>query len=69
MCTEVIIEKEAKQTTDSVANVSVPRGLIYDRYNRVIVNNVPLRAITYTRTKNSTDKERLELAKKLAKTH
>lgn len=59
--------KEAKQTTDSVVNVSVPRGLIYDRYNRVIVNNVPLRAITYTRTKNSTDKERLELAKKLAK--
>jgi cell division protein FtsI/penicillin-binding protein 2 len=59
--------KEAEQVTGSTVNIPVPRGVIYDRYNRVVVNNKPLRTITYTRMKDSTNEKRLALAKKLAK--
>lgn len=60
-------KKEVARTNDSVVSSPVPRGLIYDRYNRVMVNNVPLRTITYTRSKSSTSEERLKLARQLAK--
>ncbi|WP_028401196.1 peptidoglycan D,D-transpeptidase FtsI family protein [Ectobacillus panaciterrae] len=60
-------KKEVARTNDSVVSNPVPRGLIYDRYNRVMVNNVPLRTITYTRSKSSTSAERLKLARQLAK--
>ncbi len=39
---------------------------MYDRYNRVIVDNTPLNTITYARFQGNTTEERLRIAKKLA---
>ena len=39
---------------------------MYDRYNRVIVDNTSLNTITYTRFQGNTAEERLRIAKKLA---
>lgn len=47
-------------------NGTPPRGKIYDRYRNVIVDNVPLNAITYTRTQTTKPKEMLKVAEKLA---
>jgi penicillin-binding protein A len=58
--------KEVERTENVTVSTPVPRGKIYDRYNRVIVDNVPLNAITYTRTQTTTPQETLEIAQKLA---
>ncbi|TMU87463.1 penicillin-binding protein 2 [Bacillus sp. BHET2] len=47
-------------------NGTPPRGKIYDRYRNVIVDNVPLNAITYTRTQTTKPKNMLKVAKSLA---
>ncbi len=47
-------------------NGTPPRGKIYDRYRNVIVDNVPLNAITYTRTQTTKPKDMLKVAEKLA---
>ncbi|MBV6685148.1 penicillin-binding protein 2 [Bacillus sp. JRC01] len=47
-------------------NGNPPRGKIYDRYRNVIVDNVPMNAITYTSTQSTTSKDMLKVAKKLA---
>jgi penicillin-binding protein A len=59
--------KEVERTEDVTVSTPVPRGKIYDRYNRVIVDNVPLNAITYTRTKTTTPEDTLTIARRLAK--
>jgi len=59
--------KEVERTENVTVSTSVPRGKIYDRYNRVIVDNIPLNAITYTRAQTTSPEETLEIAKKLAK--
>ncbi|WP_077308644.1 peptidoglycan D,D-transpeptidase FtsI family protein [Terribacillus halophilus] len=60
---QAVLEK----TTNDIAEISVPRGMIYDSEGKVIVGNEPVYSITYTPPKNgdSAD-ERLELAKQLA---
>jgi penicillin-binding protein A len=58
--------KEVERTENITVSTPVPRGKIYDRYHRVIVDNVPLNAITYTRTQTTTPKETLKIARKLA---
>jgi cell division protein FtsI/penicillin-binding protein 2 len=59
--------KEVQRTENVKAtNGSPPRGKIYDRYRNVIVDNVPLNAITYTRTQSTKPDEMLKVAKKLA---
>ncbi|WP_306471863.1 penicillin-binding protein 2 [Bacillus sp. AFS015802] len=47
-------------------NGTPPRGKIYDRYRNVIVDNVPLNAITYTRTQTTKPKDMLKVAEKLS---
>ena len=47
-------------------NTSVPRGRIFDRIGRVLVDNEPKNAITYTKTTSTSSKEMLEIAEKLA---
>ncbi|MCA1058781.1 penicillin-binding protein 2 [Rossellomorea aquimaris] len=47
-------------------NGTPPRGKIYDRYRNVIVDNVPLNAITYTRTQTTKPKDMLKVAETLA---
>lgn len=47
-------------------NTSVPRGRIFDRDGRILVDNEPKNAITYTKTSKTTTSEMLEVAEKLA---
>lgn len=61
-----IIKMRLKKENSTVSN-PVPRGKIFDRYGRPVVDNNPVRTITFTRMKGSTSEERLETAKKLAK--
>ncbi|TXK90002.1 penicillin-binding protein, partial [Parageobacillus sp. SY1] len=59
--------KEAERTEDEIVSTPVPRGKIYDRFHRVIVDNIPRNAITYTRSKTTKPEDTLEVARKLAK--
>ena len=47
-------------------NTSVPRGRMYDRYGRILVDNQPENAITYTKMQTTTTEEMLEIAEQLA---
>ena len=44
-------------------NTSVPRGRMYDRYGRILVDNHPENAITYTKMQTTTTEEMLDIAK------
>ncbi|HDX9707758.1 TPA: penicillin-binding protein 2 [Bacillus thuringiensis] len=54
-----------KKENPTISN-PVPRGKIFDRYGRPIVDNAAIRTITFTKMKKSTAEGRLEIAKKLA---
>ena len=56
-----------QQTEEITVNTSVPRGRIYDRQGRVLVDNKPKNAITYTKLQSTTSDEMLSTARKLAK--
>lgn len=58
--------KEVSKTESDYARLPAPRGKMYDRYNRVVVDNVSVPAITYTVDKTTTPKEKLETASKLS---
>ncbi|MGG0187086.1 peptidoglycan D,D-transpeptidase FtsI family protein [Bacillus rhizoplanae] len=60
-------KNEVAKKENSTVSTPVPRGKIYDRYGRAVVDNTPLRTITYTRMKGSKPEERLETAKQLSK--
>ena len=47
-------------------NTSVPRGRILDRYGRILVDNVPENAITYTKLPSTKRAEMVEIAEQLA---
>ncbi|KOY80872.1 penicillin-binding protein 2 [Lysinibacillus macroides] len=47
-------------------NTSVPRGRMYDRYGRILVDNHPENAVTYTKMQTTTTEEMLKIAEKLA---
>jgi len=57
--------REIERTEDVTVNNPVPRGKMYDRTGKVIVDNVPENAITYTNT-GATQKQMLEVAEVLA---
>ncbi|MFD3449272.1 peptidoglycan D,D-transpeptidase FtsI family protein [Microbacteriaceae bacterium 4G12] len=59
-------KKEVERTMNAAVNTSVPRGKMYDCYHRIIVDNKPLRTITYTRMKGSKVEDRLKVAEQLA---
>ncbi|WP_283249428.1 penicillin-binding protein 2 [Bacillus sp. FJAT-49736] len=59
-------KRELERTDDVTVNTSVPRGKIYDRNHKLIVGNKPLNAITYTRSKTTSQQEILDEARKLA---
>jgi penicillin-binding protein A len=56
---------QAKKTDVTPVSYSVPRGKIYDTNNKLVVYNIPEKAIIYTPPKNPQPGELLELAKKL----
>ncbi|RFU64295.1 penicillin-binding protein 2 [Peribacillus saganii] len=59
--------REIERTEDITVNNPVPRGKMFERNGKIIVDNVPLDAITYTRYQGTKTEEMLETAEKLAK--
>ncbi|PAE42389.1 peptidoglycan D,D-transpeptidase FtsI family protein [Bacillus sp. 7884-1] len=59
-------KRELERKEDITINNPVPRGKMFDSNYRVIVDNVPKRAITYTNM-GASQKEMLDTADKLAK--
>ncbi|NSL50440.1 peptidoglycan D,D-transpeptidase FtsI family protein [Calidifontibacillus erzurumensis] len=59
-------KKELERTENIIVENPVPRGKIYDRKWRTIVDNEPVNAIVYSRMPGTSQKERLEVATKLA---
>ncbi|WP_019413691.1 penicillin-binding protein 2 [Paenisporosarcina sp. TG20] len=55
-----------ERTEEVSVNSSVPRGRIYDSVGRVLVDNEPKNAITYTKLQTTKQGEMLTIAKKLA---
>jgi len=60
-------ENEINRTIQDTTNIPVPRGKIYDRNLKTMVDNKPLYSITYTPEKNVQAEKRLEVAEELAK--
>lgn len=60
-------KREIERTEDITINNPVPRGKMFDRNGKIIVDNTPQNAITYTKYQGTDQKEMLEVAKKLAK--
>ncbi|AJD91465.1 hypothetical protein JMA_21480 [Jeotgalibacillus malaysiensis] len=58
--------RQLERTEEVVVNASVPRGKIFDRNGKVIVDNRPVNAITYTKTQQTSQDEMMEVATKLA---
>ncbi|MEO4052369.1 penicillin-binding transpeptidase domain-containing protein [Solibacillus sp. CAU 1738] len=61
---EYVSEIERKEEVR--VNTSVPRGRIYDRYGRILVDNQPENAITYTKMPTTKQQEMLDIAEELA---
>lgn len=61
---EYVQELEKKE--EIPINTNVPRGRIFDREGRILVDNEPKNAITYTKTSRTTSQEMLDIAEKLA---
>lgn len=60
-------KREIERTEDITVNNPVPRGKMYDRNGKIIVDNIPLNAITYTKYQGTKQEEMLDVAEKLAK--
>lgn len=58
--------KEVAKTDSDIASLPAPRGKMYDRYNRVVVDNVSVPAITYTVNKATKTSDKIKTAKMLA---
>ena len=58
--------RELEHTEEIRVNTSVPRGRIYDRYGRVLIDNQHEKAITYTRMPNTKNEDIVKIAEKLA---
>ena len=57
---------ELQKKEEVRVNTSVPRGRILDRYGRILVDNVPQNAITYTKMPRTKNDEMVEIAEQLA---
>ncbi|WP_066173393.1 peptidoglycan D,D-transpeptidase FtsI family protein [Bacillus marinisedimentorum] len=60
-------QKEMERTEKITVAEPAPRGKILDRSGNVVVDNKPLKAITYVRQQGVSQQDRLETAAKLAK--
>lgn len=58
--------RELARMEEVKVNTSVPRGRIYDRNGRILVDNVPENAITYTKLPTTKTEEMVKIAKSLA---
>ncbi|MGM0873378.1 MAG: peptidoglycan D,D-transpeptidase FtsI family protein [Bacillota bacterium] len=57
--------KEVSRTESDFASLPAPRGKMYDRYNRVVVDNKSVPAITYTVDKTTKAEDKIKTATKL----
>ncbi|KOS68051.1 penicillin-binding protein [Lysinibacillus contaminans] len=55
-----------ERTEEVPVNTSVPRGRMYDRYGRILVDNQPENAITYTKMQTTKSEDMLKIAEELA---
>lgn len=60
-------KREIERTEDVTVDNPVPRGKMYDRNMKTIVDNTPSMAITYTKSQSTKTKEMLMVAERLAK--
>ena len=60
-------KREIERTEDVTVNSPVPRGKMYDRNMKTIVDNTASKAITYTKNQSTKTKEMLVVAERLAK--
>jgi penicillin-binding protein A len=60
-------KREIERTEDITVNNPVPRGKMFDRNGKIIVDNTPQNAITYTKYQGTDQEEMLEVARGLAK--
>src|SRR5690625_3807619 len=58
-------QEEIDRTIQDISKSPVPRGKIYDRNGKVIVDNKPLYSIAYTPPKRVQAEDKLELAEEL----
>lgn len=58
--------REIERTEEVAVNTSVPRGRIFDSEGRILVDNKPQRAITYTKMQTTTSEDMFEIAEKLS---
>lgn len=59
--------RRVNETENTKSTIAVPRGLMYDQFGNLILDNEPVRSITYTPPKNGDSSEkRLEIAEDLA---
>lgn len=59
-------QRQINETENTRASISVPRGLMYDRFGHLILDNESERSITYTPPKNGDSAlKRLEIAENL----
>ncbi|WP_442594951.1 peptidoglycan D,D-transpeptidase FtsI family protein [Neobacillus sp. D3-1R] len=59
-------KREIERTEDITVNNPVPRGKIFDRNGKIIVDNTPQNAITYTKYQGTGQQETLQIAERLA---
>ncbi|WP_433770814.1 peptidoglycan D,D-transpeptidase FtsI family protein [Bacillus wiedmannii] len=59
-------KNEVEKKENSTISNPVPRGKIFDRYGRPVVDNAAVRTITFTKMKGSTAEDRQKTATKLA---
>lgn len=59
-------KREIERTEDITVNNPVPRGKMYDTNGKIVVDNVPVNAITYTNN-GASQKEMLQVAERLSK--
>ena len=59
-------KREIERTEDVTVNNPVPRGKMYDTNGKIVVDNVPVNAITYTNS-GASSKEMLQVAERLSK--
>ncbi len=59
-------KREIERTDDKFVNISVPRGKMFDRNGKTIVDNRPKNAITYT-NRGAKQEDMLKVAERLAK--
>ena len=65
---ESFYKQKAKEKNEIIIYGSTaPRGRIYDRNGKLLVDNKPIKVITYKKTDNISTKEEIEIAYKLSK--